>query len=88
MDGSLPSLMIRDIKSKLCDSAFQHKLDGLSTGKYIQFDCGHVWNCQAMKLQAGVPDLFISQSTHYHYPTEGLAKIRDKLLLKGIHVSQ
>ena len=83
MDGSLPQLMIKDVKSKLCDLHFQHKLDGPSTWHLIQFACGTVWNCQTMKFQWGAPDLFISQNTLYDYPTEAIATIEDKLKLKG-----
>ena len=76
--------VIKRLGKGFTDAAFVRHLDGTQTYKYIQFDCGLMYNTETHELAQGRPDLMISRTTGFPYPTEEFARLKTGLEANGI----
>lgn len=84
IDGTLPNKMLDGVKAQLFDPSLHARLNGPSTWHLILFSCGRCLDLQTMNLVPNEPDMYISHSTGYPYPTDQIAEITAKLAARGI----
>ena len=88
VSGGMSNAVVTRMSRGFTNALFVRNLDGPITYKYVQFECGRVYNTETHLLEEGRPDLCISRCTGLPFPDKEFADLDERLADHDINLEE